>query len=202
MSDLLIGLLPLYGTYIIALIVGLSAMAVTLPASVLVATAGGFAAAGDLELWHVIVGAFTGFCIGDQLAFFIARAKGPWVMGKLKSRAGRAKLITRAEGFLKRNGILAILASRTVVSPLGPYVTYIGGAVGLGWAKFTVSAAVGAAIWSGAYGYLGYVFAGNISQISSMLGNILGFVAAGAILIGSGYWLFRKPTKPQEASGT
>jgi membrane protein DedA with SNARE-associated domain len=161
---------------------------------VLVATAGGFAAAGDLTLWHVALGAFVGFCIGDQLAFFLARSKGPWIMGKLKASASRAKLITRAEGFLKRNGILAVLMSRTILSPLGPYVTYISGAVGLSWAKFTGSAILGAALWSGAYSYLGYVFAGNLSQISSALGNILGFIAAAGVLVGSGYWLFRKPS--------
>ena len=76
MSDTLIGLLPLYGAYIIALIVGLSAMAITLPASVLVATAGGFAAAGDLALWQVGLGAFIGFSIGDQCAFFFGEVQG------------------------------------------------------------------------------------------------------------------------------
>lgn len=193
MSDTLIGLLPLYGAYIIALIVGLSAMAITLPASVLVATAGGLAAAGDFALWQVGLGAFIGFCIGDQCAFFLARSKGPWIMGKLKASATRAKLIDRAEGFLTRNGIAAVLLSRTVLSPLGPYITYISGAIGLSWAKFTGAAMIGAAIWSSAYAYLGYVFAGNISQISSALGNVLGFIAAGGILVASGYWLFHHP---------
>ena len=200
MSDTLIGLLPLYGAYVIALVVALSAMAVTLPASIVVATAGGLAAAGDFELWQVALGAFAGFCIGDQLAFFLARTKGPWIMGKLKGSANRARLIERAEGFLNRNGVLAILLSRTVLSPLGPYVTYISGAVGLGWAKFTATALVGAGLWSGAYAYLGYAFAGNISQISSMLWNILGFVAAAGVVVASGYWLFRKPSKPADNS--
>ena len=59
MSDTLIGLLPLYGAYIIALIVGLSAMAITLPASVLVATAGRLAAAGG-------VGAGEGGAAGEN----------------------------------------------------------------------------------------------------------------------------------------
>ena len=202
MSDTLIGLLPLYGAYIIALIVGLSAMAITLPASVLVATAGGFAAAGDLALWQVGLGAFIGFSIGDQCAFFLARSKGPWIMGKLKSSSSRAKLIDRAEGFLTRNGIVAVLLSRTVLSPLGPYVTYISGAIGLGWVKFTSAAMVGAALWSGAYSYLGYVFAGNISQISSALGNALGFIAAAGVLVGSGYWLFRRPSADSKAAET
>lgn len=201
MSDTLIGLLPLYGAYIIALIVGLSAMAITLPASVLVATAGGFAAAGDLSLWQVGLGAFLGFCIGDQCAYFLARSKGPWIMGKLKSSESRAKLIGRAEVFLTRNGVVAVLLSRTVLSPLGPYVTYISGALGLGWLKFTSAAMIGAAIWSSGYSYLGYVFAGNISQISSALGNALGFVAAAGLLVASGYWLFRKPAS-QKARDT
>ena len=199
MSDTLIGLLPLYGAYIIALIVGLSAMAITLPASVLVATAGGLAAAGDFALWQVGLGAFVGFCIGDQCAFFLARSKGPWIMEKLKASATRAKLIDRAEGFLTRNGIAAVLLSRTVLSPLGPYITYISGAIGLSWAKFTGAAMIGAAIWSSTYAYLGYVFAGNISQISSALGNVLGFIAAGGILVASGDWLFRHPASHRDA---
>ena len=58
---------------------------------------------------------------------------------------------------------------------------------------------IGAAIWSSAYAYLGYIFAGNISQISSALGNVLGFIAAGGILVASGYWLFRHPGSHREA---
>lgn len=192
MSETILEYLPAYGAYLVALVVALSAMAVTLPASLIVATAGGFAAAGDLVLWQVFLGAFAGFCVGDQAAFFLSRKKGPWVLGKLKAGPSRAALIERAEGILHRNGVSAIVLSRTLLSPLGPYITYISGTIGFAWGTFTATAIVGAAIWSGTYSYLGYMFAGNISQITSLIGNALGFVAAGGLLIASGYWLFRK----------
>ncbi len=197
MTDTLIALLPQYGFAILALIVCLSAMAVPLPASILVMTAGGFSAAGDLELWQVVAGAFGGFAIGDQAAYRLARMRGDWALGKLKAKPGRAKLVGRAEAFVKKRGAIAVFLSRTVLSPLGPYVSYISGAVGLHWVKYTVAGVLGAGVWSAVYGYLGYVFAGQITQIAALMSNALGFVAAGGVLVISGIWLFRGVSKAE-----
>ena len=151
MIDALLALVPLYGLFLIAGVVSVSCLAVPLPSSMLVMASGGFAAAGDLVLWQVIAVAFAGFAIGDQVAFNIARWGGPKLLDRMKANRNRAALVARGEATVHRWGGAAVLASRTIISPMGPWTSYVGGAAGLGWLSFTGAALLGAAIWATAY---------------------------------------------------
>ena len=189
MIDTLLALVPIYGLYLIAGVVALSCLAVPLPSSIIVMASGGFASAGDLVLWQVIAVAFAGFVLGDQVAFNIARWGGPKLLGRIKGRRGRRRVVARAEALVARWGASAVLLSRTVVSPLGPWTSYIGGTAGLGWLPFTVAAVIGAALWTRAYATLGFMFADKIATIASMIVNGAGFILAAMIALGSGWWL-------------
>lgn len=191
MIDAILELVPLYGLYLIGGVVALSCLAVPLPASMLVMASGGFAAAGDLVLWQVVLVAFAGFVLGDQIAFRAARSAGGGFMTRLKARPARAAAVSRAEALVARWGTMAVLAGRTIISPLGPWTSYVSGAAGLGWLPFTVAAVSGAAIWATGYGLLGYFFADQISTIATMILNGSGFILAGAVALGSGWWLWR-----------
>lgn len=191
MIDTLLAMVPLYGLYLVAAVVAVSCLAIPLPSSMLVMASGGFAAAGDLVLWQVIAVAFCGFVVGDQTAFNVARWGGPKLLDRMKGSPRRAGLISRAEALVDRWGVSAVLASRTFVSPLGPWISYIGGAAGLGWGRFSLAAVLGAAIWASAYAMLGYYFADQISTIATLLMNGAGFFLAGAVALGSGWWLWR-----------
>ncbi|NDR59561.1 DedA family protein [Aliiruegeria sabulilitoris] len=191
MIDTLLALVPFYGLFLIAGVVAVSCLAVPLPSSMLVMASGGFAAAGDLVLWQVIVVAFVGFVLGDQTAFGIARWGGPKLLDRLKGRSGTGAAILRAESLVENWGAAAVLLSRTVISPLGPWTSYIGGAAGLGWLPFTLAAIIGAALWSSAYASLGYIFADQIANIASMILNGAGFILAAMVAFGSGWWLWR-----------
>ena len=71
-----------------------------------------------------------------------------------------------------------------MVSPTAPYVTYLSGAGGLSWHKFTVAAASGAAIWVGFYVGVGYLFAGQIESVIETLSNYVGLVLAAVVVLG------------------
>ena len=191
MTDTLLSLVPTYGVWLILLALPLSCLALPIPSSILVMTAGGFAAAGDLTLWQVQAAAFAGFVAGDQITYAIARAGGAPLVTRMKARPKLGPLFSKAEVMLNRRGTLAVFLSRTIFSPLGPYMGYLSGALRLHWAAFTLAAVLGAACWSLAYSLLGYVFATQITQVASLIGNAIGFILAGAAVVGLVWYLFR-----------
>ena len=184
MTDLLLGLIPTYGVWLILVSVTLSCLALPVPSSIMVMVAGGFAAAGDFALWQLVLFAYAGFILGDQIAFWLARRAGESLMARLKSRPKTAAVLGRAEALVARHGLLAVFLSRTIFSPLGPYVGYVSGAFGMGWAPFTMTAIVGALCWCLCYAWLGYTFADQITQIAALISASVGIVIAGAVALG------------------
>jgi membrane protein DedA with SNARE-associated domain len=184
LTDTILALVPDYGLTLIFLVVSLACLAVPLPASMLVLTAGSFAASGDLPLGGVLVTAFAAFIIGDQIAYAIARVAGPRVLALLGRSPRMAPVIARSEGLLQERGTLAVLLSHTILSPTCPYVSYLSGAGGLSRFRFSVAAIPGAAIWTIGYVGLGYAFATQLEQLAQITSQFFGVVLAATVAIG------------------
>jgi membrane protein DedA with SNARE-associated domain len=97
--------------------------------------------------------------------------------------------VGRAAALLAQRGGLAVFLSRWLVAPLGPYVNLAAGASGMGWASFTAWGVAGEVVWVTLYVGLGYTFAGNLAAATAQAATILGFLAAGAVAAGLGWWL-------------
>lgn len=190
MTDWLLALVPQYGLWLLAATTFLSCLALPFPASILMLTAGGFAAAGDLVLWQTFAAAAAGGIAGDQLGYWAGRRFGTLALSRLRADPGRDKLLTRADGFIERRGVMAVFFSRWLVSPLGPYVNLIAGSSAYGWARFTAAGVAGESVWAGLYVGTGYGFAGNVEAASQALGSALGMVGGAAAVLVLGYWLF------------
>ena len=189
MTAWLLALVPQYGLWLLAATTFLSCLALPFPASILMLTAGGFAAAGDLVLWQAFLAAALGGIVGDQLGYWAGRGFGAAFLARLRKDAARDKLLARADALMDRRGGLAVFFSRWLVSPLGPWVNLVAGSTGYGWPRFTLAAVAGEVVWAGLYVGTGYGFAGNVEAASEMLGSALGMVAgAGAVLV-LGTWL-------------
>ena len=185
MTDLLLALLPTYGLYIIASITIIAALGVPLPSSVVALTSGGLAATGDLVLLEVLLTTFFAFAVGDQLAYTLGRLAKPEWIEKLRESKMVGPLVQRSETFYHKRGLMAILLSRTVMSSIGPYIAYFCGAMQMKRARFTLIALVGVAIWTTTYVMLGYLFAGNLPQMTRL---VAGFLVAGvAALLALGF---------------
>lgn len=197
MIDTLLALVPTYGVWLIAICVALSCLALPIPSSMLVMAAGGFAAAGDFSYWQLVGFAFIGFLCGDQVAFFLARTGGAPLLNRVKSKPAAAKILTRAEDLIARRGVFAVILSRTFLSPIGPYVAYLSGALHLGWAKFTTAAAFGAALWCLGYSWLGFTFANRIDEIAALISDSVGVIFAAGFVIGIIAWLRRSYRREQ-----
>ena len=186
MTDWLLGLVPQYGVWLLAACTFASCLAVPMPASILMLTAGGFVAAGDLSLATSVAGALGGAVAGDQAGYF----GGRWGGGNLMDRLGkRAAPLAKATKMLATRGGIAVFLTRWLFSALGPYVNLAAGASRQPWPVFTLWGIAGEAVWVGLYVGLGYGFTGNLEAASTLAVDILGMLAAGAVAVGLGYWL-------------
>lgn len=200
MTETFLALIPTYGVWLIMLSLILSCLALPVPSSIMVMVAGGFAAAGDFAFWQLVLFTYAGFVIGDQIAFWLARGVGAPLIHRFEAKPKTATVVGRAKSLVERRGWVAVLLSRTILSPLGPYVGYISGALGMGWLRFTLTAVIGAFFWCFTYAWLGFAFADQITQIASLMSSSIGFILSGAVVVGGSTILVRNYRQSQRAA--
>jgi membrane protein DedA with SNARE-associated domain len=192
MSEALFALVPQYGGWLVLAATFLSCLALPVPSSLMMLAAGGFAASGELSLGLAVAAALVGAILGDQAGFVIGRRGGAPLVARLRHRARIATTVERAAATLDRGGARAVFLTRWLFSPLGPYVNFLGGALGLGWRRFTLGSVTGESVWVGTYTGLGYGFGSHIALISELAGNLSGLLAAGLVSVLLGRRLLRK----------
>ena len=191
MTDWLLALVPVWGIWLVGVATFLSCMALPIPSSVVMLAAGGFVASGDLVLWQVSLAALAGAVAGDQLGFIASKGGARGLVGRIAASPGRSELVARATAYARDKGIFAVFLSRWLVSPLGPWVNIAAGLSGMAWLPFTIAGIAGEAVWVGLYVGMGRATAGSLEAASSAIGNLLGFVGAGAAVLALGWWLIR-----------
>ena len=189
MTDWLLALVPTYGLWLLASVTFLACLALPVPCSILMLTAGGFVATDDLVLWQVIVAALSGAVLGDQIGYRIGLIGGHGFLSRLAIHPTRGKLISRATDLMNTRGALGIFFTRWLFAPVGPWANFAAGATQFHWLRFTLWAIAGEAVWVSLYVLLGYSFAGNIEAASELAGSALGILAGVAAMLGFGYWL-------------
>lgn len=198
MTEALLGLLPVWGPWLVGLSTLLSCLLLPIPASLMMIAAGAFVGAGDLSLAGVVAGALSGAVLGDQIGYQAGRlAQGPLTRARGKSAA----LATKAAAMLRAHGGGAVFLSRWLFSPLGPWTNLAAGAAGYGHARFTLAALIGEAVWVAIYVGLGMVFGSNLDAAADLAGTALGLMAAGAATLGFGWWLVQAARQKRATTG-
>lgn len=127
---------------------------------------GGFAAHRDyLELPWVIVCAFIGTLCGDQLYYYIGRAKGKDAIEKRPHWKSRSEKVF---SLLDKHQVWLILGFRFLYG-LRTVTPFIIGASRISPSRFLVLNIIGASVWAIVVGILGYLF-GNTLEI--LMGDI------------------------------
>jgi len=190
MTEYLLELVPTYGLWLLAVVTFLACLALPVPCSILMLTAGGFVATGDLVLWQVMGAALAGAIAGDQVGYRIGLVGGNGLLTRMSAHPKRGALINRAIDQMDRRGALGIFLTRWLFAPVGPWANFAAGATAFHYARFTLWAIAGELVWVSLYVLLGYGFAGNIEAASEMAGSALGILAGVAAMLGFGYWLY------------
>jgi membrane protein DedA with SNARE-associated domain len=158
---------------------------------------GGFAAhRGYLELPWVIISAFAGTLVGDQLFFYIGRIQGKAFLDRRphwKRKSEKAFLLLHNHQTWFMLGFRFAYGMRTI-SP------FILGAAGISPLRFLVFNILGAFAWATVVGVLGYLFG---STLDLLLGDIKEFeLLIFTVLAGIGVvtWLIylRKQLPPKK----
>lgn len=171
-TDMLLALLPQYGLWMLLATTLMSCLALPVPASLLMVTAGVYAAIGDWGLPLAIGVSLLGAILGDQLGYHIGRLGGRKLIHSGQPHSKRKRLIARARVLTHRYGVFGVFLSRWLVSPLGPYVNLMAGATHYTWWRFSLWAALGEVVWTTMYVSLGFVFAQQTTQLMDMIAVI------------------------------
>ena len=196
MTEWLLALVPTYGLWLLASVTFLACLALPVPCSILMLTAGGFVATDDLVLWQVMASAISGAVLGDQVGYRIGLYGGHNLLTRLAANPSRGALIRRAVDLMDRRGAVGIFFTRWLFAPVGPWANLAAGAAAFHYLRFTIWAVAGEAVWVSLYVLLGYSFAGNIEAASEMAGSALGILAGVAAMLGFGYWLIISQRAP------
>jgi membrane protein DedA with SNARE-associated domain len=157
---------------------------------------GAFVASGDLALASVSGAAFGGAVLGDQAGFWLGRKAGRLLPAP---ETKRGKLVAAALAQLARRGAVTVFFSRWMFSALGPWVNLAAGASGFAHARFSLAGVLGEAVWVLVYVGLGIAFGANLQAAADLASNALGMMAAGALALALGAWLWRAARTPARA---
>ncbi len=150
---------------------------------------GGLAAhQGYLRLSMVILSAFAGSLMGDQLFFFLGRRHSEYVLKKLPGWRSR---IARAHQLVGRHERTTIVLFRFFYG-LRTITPFVMGMSSVRVGRFVVFNALGALLWAAVLGTAGYLF-GQAAQ--AFLGEIKRFekwLLAGVLGVGVLIWLVRQ----------
>lgn len=197
MTDQLLALVPTYGLWLLVGIVFLSCLAVPVPSSIVMLTSGSFVGSGDLLLIPTFLAALGAAVAGDQVGYLIGKTGGGPLLERMASTKDRRAVLDKARNWIDAKGGPGVYFSRWLVSPLGPYVNFIGGATGLSWSRFTFWGALGEMTWVCIYVGLGLAFSDNISAVAELASDFSGMLAGGAVTLGLGWQIRQVLKKPK-----
>lgn len=159
---------------------------------------GGFAAhRGLLKLWGVILAAFIGSLLSDQLFFFLGRRHGAALLARRPQwQAG----VVRVRGLLNRYSTWLILSFRFLYG-LRNVTPFALGMSDVSTLRFVVLNAVGAALWAVVIALIGW-FVGEAAK--QMLGHLQRYergIGAAIIVAGALLWIWHHLSTRRRSSG-
>ena len=200
MTDWILAQVADWGALALAIVTFLSCLAIPVPSSMMMLTAGAFAASGDLELAPAAFAALGGAVLGDQAGYQLGRLGFQRAEHWLLRSHTRAAILERARTSVQKGGGIAVFFSRWLFSVLGPYVNLLAGGAGMTWLTFSVMGIAGEIVWVVAYIGLGYAAGGQISQVSELLGSALGLLASLTVTAWLGWLLWQRHKRHAKAA--
>jgi len=166
-----------YGPIVLFVSLTLETLGLPLPGeSALILTAA-VAGTGQISIWQVVIAAWLGAVLGDNIAYFIGRRFGRQVLLTYGARVGITESrLARVEAITARYGPLMVIAARFVVL-LRQLNGLVAGSAGMHWLTFFWANLVGAALWVGFWSILAYEF-GHSVAILPYIGRHIGVLVA------------------------
>jgi membrane protein DedA with SNARE-associated domain len=188
-----------YGYLAVALGILLEDFGLPTPGEMLLITGAISASTGALNVYLLLLLAWVGAVIGDNIGYAIGHFGGHHLMVRYGGRIGITRdRLKQVEAFFEHYGGWVIVFARFVVI-LRQFNGIVAGTLGMHWLHFLALNAVGAALWVGFWGILAFwlgkgvmVYVHELHEVTPLMGVFaVVFLAAGA---GCLWWRFaRKP---------
>lgn len=179
-----------YGPPALAIAIFVGALGLPLPGAAILLAAGALARGGLLNAPVAAVLAVSAAVLGDATSYGLARLGFKPFLGRLEGNAAWR----RAERAFEHRGMLAILFSRFLITPLALPTNLIAGGDRYPFARFVSACLAGETVWVVLFGGLGYLFAHSwqrIGGIANDLGLWLAGIAVAALGLYEAYVLWR-----------
>ena len=191
----LLGLIAQYGVPALFGVITLETLGLPLPGESALITMAADAGAGNVSIWHVVIAAWLGAVLGDNIGYMIGRKYGRVVILRYGARVGIThEKYLRAEQITAKYGPFMVVGAR-FLPILRQLNGLVAGSTEMHWIRFLVANLLGAALWVGIWATLAYQLGHTISVIP-WIWHHLSLVAMTVILViliavGLLYWRLR-----------
>jgi membrane protein DedA with SNARE-associated domain len=175
-----------YGVVAVMVILAFEALGAPLPGESLLIFAAVLAGRGEMSLPALVIFAWAGSVMGDNVGYLIGRSLGRAAVARYGAKVGlTAARYTAVEEVFARYGAATVVFAR-FVNILRQLNGIVAGTLGMNWWRFLLFNALGAALWVatwvlGAF-YLGEHTAG-IARLARHVGVVGGMLAAAVLLV-------------------
>jgi membrane protein DedA with SNARE-associated domain len=175
-----------YGTVAVLVILTLEACGAPVPGETLLILGSVLAGRGDMSLPALLIFAWAGSVLGDNIGYWIGRKLGRAAVSRYGAKIGLdAVRFNAIEGVFARYGAATVAFARffNVLRQLNGIVA---GTLGMDWRRFLLFNALGAALWVATWVLGTYYLSEHISTITRLahrIGIVGGVMAAGVVLV-------------------
>lgn len=138
-----------------------------LPGDALIFTIGLLAQEESLNIWIVIPLLMFAAVLGDNVNYYVGKRFGDYIMNSEKDRFIKKKHIEKAKDFFDKNGKNSIIIAR-FVPVVRTIVPFLCGSTKVKYSTFLTFSVIGAFLWVGVIGLLGY----NLGKIEWVKENL------------------------------
>jgi len=158
--------LVLHGYWVLFAAVFLEAVGLPIPAALALLIAGGASARGALQGSYALGGALLAMIAGDTLMFVMGRYTGWWLLGVLCriSLNPESCILRSADSFYRRGRALLVVAK--FIPGINTMAPPLAGCMNMRLTQFLALDLAGAALYTGAYFGVGFLFSGALEAIT------------------------------------
>ncbi|MGH6812056.1 MAG: DedA family protein [Methylocella sp.] len=189
-------LVHVYGAAAVMVILTFESLGLPLPGESVLVFASVLAGRGELSLLPLMLGAWAGAVLGDNIGYLIGRRLGRAIVLRYGAKIGiNADRLNRVEAFFKRYGPVTVAFAR-FVNVLRQLNGVVAGMLKMEWTRFLVFNALGGALWVSLWTLAGYYLGEHVSDIKVIAhdlehaGAILGLGVLIAAIV-YGFWRLR-----------
>ena len=194
-----------YGVVLLFIVVLFESTGLPLPGESLVMASGMLAGEGSLGLVAVLLAAFGGSVVGDNIGYFVGRRYGRRIVVRWGSKFGLGEeRFAMVEERFENYGIAVVLIARFVII-LRQLNGFVAGTMKMNWPVFLLYNSISAALWAGVYGGGAYFFGAAFGSFFDSHATWPVFVVAGLVCVigcvGTYKFLFNEDAARERQSG-